>query len=539
MDRDDAQNAVGSGDAREARRARAKRAWGKRDEWQKVLLDAYDFVAPHRLSTRWAKKTPSSRPIRMFDNTAAVAWMRAAGRLQQDLFPPGEPFFVLDPGPAVAKLDMNVDDARRELQTVTDQIQPVFWNGDWDQANVEMFSDMLISIGFTLVLDGESDDQPVDFVNVALDEMAVDSGPRNRLEGFFWKKKWTRRAIRDEFPKGNFDQAFIEALKANGEEEVTLCQDTTYNRARRRWELFVYIDGDDANDIWTEEFRECPWIAPRYFRLPGEDMGYGPVLLNLPTTKTLNKSVELTLKSASIAMAGIYTRIDDGVFNPDTARIEPGAMWAVARNGGPLGPSIQRLQTASDPNLGNIVMNDLRMMTQAGYNDDQLPPDGQSPRSAAEIIERVKKLGQNHAGAYGRLTHETVRPVVRRVIEILWKRGILHSRLKIDQLLVQLRVVSPLGSAFQAERAKRYVDWIQAVEALGGQGFAHMVTPLEQGLAQVGHDMGVPADLIYTIDQQTSIQQSIKAGVQQALAQQAAAAQQALPANGDPAQAAA
>jgi Bacteriophage head to tail connecting protein len=534
MDREEAATSSAAADSRRrALRAREARAWTKRDEWQKILLDAYDYVAPHRLSTRWAKKTPQARANKIFDNTAATAWMRSAGRLQQDLFPPGEPFFVLEPGPAAKLLGMNVDEARLELQSISNQIYPVFLNGEWDQAVIEMILDMLISTGYTAVLKGDVN-QPVRFANIPLDEMASDSGPYGRLEGHFWKKKWTRRAITEAFPDGNYKPEFL--TENNGEEEIMFCQSVVYDPPRKNWFFFAHVDGEDDHDIWTETSRECPFIPARYFRLPGEDMGYGPVLLNLPTTKTLNKAVELTLKSSAIAMAGIYTRIDDGVFNPDTARIEPGAFWPVARNGGPLGPSIQRLPGASDPNLSNLVLQDLRLMTQAGYNDQQLPPDGQSPRSAAEIIERVKRLGQDHAGAYGRLVHDVIMGVVPRVIEILYELGVLKTQLKIDQLLVQLRVVSPLGSSFKAERAARYAEWVQACEALGGPGAARMVTPLEQGMAQMGHDMGVEADRILTVDQQTSIQNSIKAGVQAALAQHAELMKQATASpNGDPA----
>jgi hypothetical protein len=284
-----------------ALRTRAERAWGKRDEWQKVLIDAYDYVAPHRLSTRWAKRNPQARTNKMFDNTAAVAWMRAAGRLQQDLFPPGQPFFALDPGPAVAKLGMNVDDARRELQLISDQIHPVFLNGEWDQAAIEMILDAFISTGTTLILEGNAT-QPVRFANVPLDEMAFDSGPYGRLEGYFWKKKWTRRAVKEAFPKGNYKPEFL--TETNGEEEITFCQNVIFDAANNNWYFCAYEDGDTERDTWTETSLECPFVAMRYFRLPGEDMGYGPVLLNLPTTKTLNKAVELTLKSASIAMAG-------------------------------------------------------------------------------------------------------------------------------------------------------------------------------------------------------------------------------------------
>ena len=33
-------------------KTRADRAWGKHDEWSKILFDAYRFVTPHRQSTR-------------------------------------------------------------------------------------------------------------------------------------------------------------------------------------------------------------------------------------------------------------------------------------------------------------------------------------------------------------------------------------------------------------------------------------------------------------------------------------------------------
>ena len=42
--------------------------------------------------------------------------------------------------------------------------------------------------------------------------------------------------------------------------------------------------------------------------------------------KTLNKTLELLLKNASLAISGIYTAADDGVLNPNNIRITPGAI---------------------------------------------------------------------------------------------------------------------------------------------------------------------------------------------------------------------
>ena len=89
--------------------------------------------------------------------------------------------------------------------------------------------------------------------------------------------------------------------------------------------------------------------------------------------------------------------------------IEPGAIWTVARNGGVLGPTVQRM---TDPRLdtNNIILNDLRMAVQATMMDQSLPPDGAAVRSATEILERVKRLATDHIGAFGRLVYEIIAP---------------------------------------------------------------------------------------------------------------------------------
>ncbi len=124
----------------QALKKRSEAAWGIRDRWQKVLLDVYDYVAPHRLSTRWYQKTPANRTDRIFDPAATVSLHRVAGKLQQAIFPAGEPFFMLDPGPAAAQAG-EIEKTRRDLQTLSECIHPVFWNGDFDNAANGMIVD--------------------------------------------------------------------------------------------------------------------------------------------------------------------------------------------------------------------------------------------------------------------------------------------------------------------------------------------------------------------------------------------------------------
>jgi hypothetical protein len=525
----------GQSDAFTAHKKRSDKAWTDRGDWWAIVRDCYDYVAPYRKSTDYTKDAPGSQNTRIFDGTLAQSWLRSTGRLQQDLFPSGEMFFDLQPGPAVAAMGTSKDDVRAQYEILTEQLQPVFLNGEWDAANFEMLGDTRISTGFMMIVDGD-DYNPVRFVTAALEEVAIDKGPYGTFALLTFRRKWTYRNIRDNWPRGNFDPNFLTLLRDNPDSEVELRQDVCWDAARRVWIFRAYTEKCTAF-FHTEDSFECPWIVPREFRMPNQSYGFGSTLLQLPTAKTLNKTLEASLLAAALSLGGIFTQVDDGVFNPDQSRIGPGEIWKVARNGGVLGPSIARLDIPGNFNVANIVLQDLRMQIHAGMNDSQLPPDGQSPRSAAEIVERIKRLTSENAGSAGRLIHEAAQPVVRRAMEILWRRGALPTRFT-HPMLMQITIISPLAQAFKAARVKRVVDWAQIVQALGGQTKLEGMAALDTLLAEIGFDLGVPAHLIYTMDMRKQIAKTVQTLVTQALQaaaeqQQAAAAPPPAP-NGDP-----
>jgi hypothetical protein len=515
---------------------RSMNAWGKRDTWTKVMQDAYDYVAPFRMSTRLYEKAPSNKTERIFDNTGPMSLVRSAGRLQQDLFPPGERWFELEPGPGVQAAGGDPDQVRQELQQLTSVLWPVFQTGEWDMALIEMLFDLLISTGFMMIIEGDQN-KPVRFIAASMDEMAVDLGPFANIDGVFWKRKWPRQAIMKTWPRGQFDEEMRKAADSNPEEPTMLYQDTV--SVEGGFKLYVYTE-NAQQPISTSFSLTKPWIHPRYFRLPGEAYGFGPGLLTLPTIKTLNKAEELTLKAAALAMSGVFTRIDDGVFNPDTARIQPGAFWTVERNGGVMGPSIQRLDVPGNMNVSNLILQDLRLQVRSGMYDEPAAPEQGQPPSATEVIGRLVRLAQDHAGAYGRLVSEIIMPTVPRVIEVLHNAGVIKSKIKIDQLLVGIKVTSPLAQAFNAARIQPRLDFMQLVGQIAGPQMLQQLMPLPVVFANIAHDMGLPANEIYPQNVQQAMMQTVKMMVQQQVAQimqQMQAQQAAQNPNGDPGQA--
>lgn len=245
-------------------------------------------------------------------------------------------------------------------------------------------------------------------------------------------------------------------------------------------------------------------------------------MLAMPTIKTLNTTARLQLQAASIAMLGIYTAVDDGVFNPDLAVQAPGAFWKVARNGGSLGPSVQRFP---DPriDLQNMVLNEMRMGVKATMMDQSLPAEGAAVRSATEILERVKRLASDHLGAYGRLVKEVTIPAVKRVLELAYNRGLIASDIPIDQLLVRVKIKSPLAIAREAQRIEKIVQWLQMVLMIM-QDRSNRVAKVEQSLVMIGRDFGIPEKLMVTDQERDAMDEQERKLQAAAVAAQAAGA---------------
>jgi len=257
-------------------------------------------------------------------------------------------------------------------------------------------------------------------------------------------------------------------------------------------------------------------------KVPGEVYGRGPLVTALPDIKTLNKVKELVLKNASLAVSGVYTAADDGVLNPQTIQITPGAIIPVARNGGAQGESLRPLRSATDFNTSQLVINDLVMNIKKMLYDDSLPPDNMSARSATEIVQRMKELSQNLGSAYGRLITEAMTPIVRRVLYVMDQMNIIDLPLEVNGLQVKVVPTSPLAQAQNMEDLDSVLQFAQIAQAFGQAG--QMAINQEEMLTYIAEKMGVPQNLLNSPEQKEQMMMEM----QQMMAQQQQAA--ALPA---------
>ena len=482
-------------------RQREARAWAERQKWDPAYNEAFRWVMPFRRSS--ASRTTADL-AHLLDPTAVTSTFNGAARLHQDIFPPGQPFFRLQSGPLPKMFEDGTAEGKaareafdRQLAAIGDLVAPFFATGEWDNAAAELFLDVYVGTGVMLILPGD-DDRPVRFHTLPLEQYALEGGPFGDVTGLFWRVGMSRRNIRGAFPSGHFDDAFAKAEEEDPDGETELRQafvfDLDKGGENGRWRFAAWLETQarDAVAVAHGRTRAKPFLSPRYWRLPGAVMGQGPALFATPIAKTLNRTMELTLKSAAISMSGIWGYRPGGTFNPDTARLAPGAMWPMQSTGGIMGPDVARLDVAAGKfDVSNIVLQELRTQLQQVLHDERLPEAGATPVSAAEVLARMSRLKQNHVGAFGRLVSEIVPVAVPRVVEILHDRKLLTGdRLKIDQLLVSLDVVSPIAQAMKAARHDPTMQAIQIEVAVGGQPARRF--NLDAMLAELFADMGVP-----------------------------------------------
>lgn len=234
-------------------------------------------------------------------------------------------------------------------------------------------------------------------------------------------------------------------------------------------------------------------------KVAGEIYGRGPLITALPDIKTLNKVKELVLKNASLAISGVYTAADDGVLNPATVKIIPGAIIPVARNGGPQGESLRPLPRAGDFNVSQIIINDLVQNIKRILLDESLPPDNMSARSATEVVERMKELSQNLGSAFGRLINETMIPIVSKTLQVMDERGLIDLPLRVNGLEVKVSPVSPLAMAQNMDEVANTMQFVQLASQMGPEGQA---TPKYGEIVDyIGDRLGVPSRLRVSADE--------------------------------------
>lgn len=515
---------------------RSKKAFARKDLWRTIYEDCYRYALPQRnlYDGYYEGHVPGQNKMNMvFDSTAIHSTQRFANRIQSGLFPPYKKWCRLEPGDDIPP--ERRAEVQQALDIYLDKMFTVLRQSNFDLAIGEFLLDLCVGTAVMLIQEGD-DVNPISFTSIPQYLIALEEGPSGTVDNVYRKYKLRVEAIKREFPDAEMPETLLNLMKTKPQEQVELTEAVIIDPERKDY-CYHLVYEKTGEELIYKRMNETPWVVSRYMKVAGEVFGRGPLTTAIPDIKTLNKTLELLLKNASIACAGVYTAADDGVINPSNIRITPGSIIPVARNGGPQGASLAPLPRSGDFNVSQIVINDLRVNIKKTLLDDTLPPDNMSARSATEIVERMKELAQNMGSAFGRLITETMVPIVTRVLSIMDRKGLIQLPLKVNGLEVKVVPISPLAKAQNLEEINEIMQFVQIAGSLGPGGIAEMKPDLIA--TYIGDKLGIPSSLRTTPqEKQAIIQQSMQMAMQgQAMGPEGQPAPQGQPPMQEPASA--
>ena len=500
---------------------RQELAQRKKDEFQALYMDAYEFALPQRqLYGVWeGKATGKNKMSRVFDSTAINSTQRFANRLQSVVFPPQRKWAKLEPGN-----DIPVDrrpTTQAVLELYADKMFTVLKQSNFDIAMGEFLLDLAVGTACMMVQPGD-DVSPINFIPVPLFLVTYEEGANGQVDNVYRKMRMKGESIQRQWPDAKIPDQLKRLIEDKPTEDIELLEATIFDAKRGDYSYHV-IYKDSKDQLVYRRRKTSPWVISRYMKVAGEIYGRGPLLTALPDIKTLNKTKELLLKNASLAVAGVYTAADDGVLNPNTVKLAPGAIIPVARNGGPQGPALAPLPRSGDFNVSQLVIGDLVANIKRILLDESLPPDNMSARSATEIVERMKELAQNLGSAFGRLINETMIPLTAKILEVMDERGLIDMPLRVNGLEVKVTPVAPLAQAQNMEEINAIMQFAQMAQAFGTDGALALKN--EVLVDYMADKLGVPYAVRNTREERAVLLDEMKAQQQQAAMAQAMAMQ--------------
>lgn len=470
---------------------RHDQALRRKDDFRDLYEDAYEFALPQRnlYDGYYDGKVGGSKKMqRVFDSTAINSTQRFANRLQSGIFPPQRKWCRLEPGPNIP--EERRAEAQAALDVYSDKFFATLKQSNFDIAMGEFLLDLAVGTAVMMVQPGD-DTSPINFVPVPQFLVAFEEGANGQVDNVYRRMRMKAEAISRQWPDAKIEPGsqLARLIDQKPTEDVDLIEATVFD-AKRGDYCYHVIYKEGKQELVYRRMKVSPWIVSRYMKVAGEIYGRGPLITAMPDIKTLNKTLELLLKNASLAIAGVYTAADDGVLNPATVKILPGAIIPVARNGGPQGASLTPLPKSADFNVSQIVINDLRANIKRILLDESLPPDNMSARSATEVVERMKELAQNLGSAFGRLINETMIPLVEKILQVMDDRGLIDLPLRVNGLEVKVSAVAPLAMAQNMEEINAIMQYMQIAQQMGPEG--QMSIKVGDTLDMIADRLGIP-----------------------------------------------
>ncbi|MFP3915367.1 MAG: portal protein [Actinomycetota bacterium] len=472
---------------------RLDKMFRNRQDWEATWQTAYEYMAPERaVFTQDANQRPAgSIGEYIYDSTAIDAAERLANLILSGLTPPWRKWFRFRPGTKVR--DPNERSKLQEPLTLAeDVVYEELRRSNLYQELQPMLLDRIVGGTGTMMFN--LDDERLRFKAMPLAEVALEEDNAGEVSATARRVNMSFRDIERAWG-GKVPDEWRRANESNPEAERHQVEMINARDADGSWQYVVRLkDGGHILDKSVDSYPRL--LATRWTKLPGTPYGRGPGLRALPHVRALNKIKELSLQNAALAVAGVYTVVDDGVVNPWTLSLDPGDFIPVASNA-PNEKTIAPLESSSNFDVAMWSFEELKASIQQIFLADQFGPLDATPRSATEVSERTNILAQELGSTISRLQFELLMPMLRSVVKRLGDDDRLPKELELDGETVTVEFTSRLSRAQRAEDEQSLLEYAQVVTQFGEvDPKAGMVLDVHKALREVAELRGVNPELL-------------------------------------------
>lgn len=535
--------------------ARSSLAWTQKQNWQALLTECYDFAQPDRnpyygngsgkpQGSGAVQGVDKSSP-RVFDSTLQNAATKLCNRLQYDLFPMGQQWADLMPGPFMQEKQQK-ESATKELKGLQKVLFASIQLSNFDLAIAEWLQELVVSGTAVMVTTRGNALDPIVYRCVSQAHVAFLEGAIGKIDFITIKHRLRLDQIKAQWEDATNLPVEQDAESEKGKpSEYDLMEICYYDYDDAVWRYEIIVEGragsskKDGTRIVERRYAVTPITVARWSKSVEEVQGRSLVMAALPDARVLSAVKNYLLKQAALAIAGVFLVRSDGVVNANSVRIYPGATIPVRSTGGPNGASVEPLQVGGNLNLAQLVIEDLQGSINTIMLNTGLPDIGDGVRSATEFIERMRDMQQSIGAPFSRILREGIVPMLEGHLQILAEMGVIETPsdgiFRLNAGDVELRFTSPLVQGQAAKEVERFVNAVAVIQQVAGPQAPElmaMTIKIEDAPRWVFDKMQVDPALLRTETESKKLQADAGA---------AAAAQQGAPVQpqGDPAAAAA
>ncbi len=468
-----------------------------KQKWKSYWEDCYKFALPSKSELAFENSSL------IYDATACDCSENLASSLSSALTPTWGRWFSADlliPEDQQDKETLNKLNNEISSEKIEKTLSSHFLYSNFSLEIHQAYLDLVVA-GTAVMMFEENDpgeSSAFSFRTLPLKDVVLEENSKGLINNLYYACEFSYDQLREQWRDYVIDDDLKEKCLQDPSLRFSLLQ-AIGELENGAYEVLTILRSDPCGDLdepyllSRKVLNSCPFIAFRWLKASGEVYGRSPIMKVLPDIKTLNKAVELTLKNASLAVTGIWLADDDGVLNPSTVRLVPGAIIPKAIGSSGLTP----LKSAGNFDVSQLIISDLRTRIKEALLVNYFSSNTVA-QTATEVLQKSSDISRILGATFARLQTELLMPLLKRAWDILEKRGevptLSYGHHDLERVSISLSPVTVGSQEWKKNKARDILLWLSSVSSLGVK--IHDVMDINKIVDNLAESYGVDKQFI-------------------------------------------